>query len=322
MQSQPLLDRAGRRRSLATTADFHRGVPPRNKGMRYPPDPPTVEEIIAVMRAAGEAPDGVRLRAMIVMLWRAGLRISEALALNETDLDDDRGAVLVRHGKGDKRREVGMDRWAWSHLEPWLAVRQELPVGRLFCVMRGPTRGRPLRAGGRPRSTAPHGRGCRGAPPVRAAPAAPRARGRDVTRGDLADRDPAATRARRPRYHLTVSPRDRQHRDHPSRPPATRADDPRRQTTQPAALNPPRCTPNSRVRSLRPPASPTPIKCRPCVAEGIAPVAINLADPARAGRRASAEERARSRSPIGSSAPWIPGCRKESFRRGHLGAVA
>lgn len=30
------------------------------------------------------------------MLWRAGLRISEALALNETDLDPDCGAVLIR----------------------------------------------------------------------------------------------------------------------------------------------------------------------------------------------------------------------------------
>jgi integrase len=64
-----------------------------------------------VMRAAGDGPDGVRLRGVIVVLWRAGLRISEALALNETDLDPDRGALLVRHGKGDKRREVGMDRW-------------------------------------------------------------------------------------------------------------------------------------------------------------------------------------------------------------------
>ena len=72
------------------------------------------------MRAAGERPDGVRLRGVIVVLWRAGLRISEALALNETDLDPDRGALLVRHGKGDKRREVGMDRWAWSHLDTWL----------------------------------------------------------------------------------------------------------------------------------------------------------------------------------------------------------
>jgi site-specific recombinase XerC len=40
-----------------------------------------VEEIIAVMRAAGDAPDGVRLRGVIIVLWRAGLRISEALAL-------------------------------------------------------------------------------------------------------------------------------------------------------------------------------------------------------------------------------------------------
>ena len=115
MESILLLDRAGRRRSPATTSSFHVGMPPRNKGRRYPPDPPTVEEIIAVMRAAGDSPDGVRLRGVIVVLWRAGLRISEALALNETDLDHDRGALLVRHGKGDKRREVGMDRWAWSH---------------------------------------------------------------------------------------------------------------------------------------------------------------------------------------------------------------
>jgi site-specific recombinase XerD len=107
-----------------------------------------VEEIVTVMRAAGDGPDGARLRGVIVVLWRAGLRISEALALTETDLDPDRGALLVRHGKGDKRREVGMDRWAWSHLEPWLELRRTLPVGRLFCVVRGPTRGRPCAPAG------------------------------------------------------------------------------------------------------------------------------------------------------------------------------
>jgi hypothetical protein len=32
---------------------FHRGRPPRNKGLEYPADPPTVEEIVATMRAAG-----------------------------------------------------------------------------------------------------------------------------------------------------------------------------------------------------------------------------------------------------------------------------
>jgi integrase len=47
-----------------------------------------------VMHAAGDEndTDAVRLRALIVVLWRAGLRISEALALTESDLDLNRGA--------------------------------------------------------------------------------------------------------------------------------------------------------------------------------------------------------------------------------------
>jgi site-specific recombinase XerD len=81
-------------------------------------------------------------------LWRAGLRISEALSLNETDPDPDRGAVLVGHGKGDKRREVGMDRWGRAHLEPWLERRASLPAGAVFCVLRGRTRGRPCAPAG------------------------------------------------------------------------------------------------------------------------------------------------------------------------------
>ena len=94
-----LLDAAGHRRSPATMPGYHRGRPPRNKGEEYPADPPTVEEIVAVMRAVGDRPDAYRLRALIVLLWRARLRISEALALHESDLDRGRGAVLVRRGK-------------------------------------------------------------------------------------------------------------------------------------------------------------------------------------------------------------------------------
>jgi site-specific recombinase XerD len=45
-----------------------------------------VEEIIAVMREAGTGSHGRRLRGLIVVLWRAGLRIQEALALAEADL--------------------------------------------------------------------------------------------------------------------------------------------------------------------------------------------------------------------------------------------
>jgi integrase len=140
--SELSLDRAGRRRSPATMPGLHAGRPRRNKGLRYPADPPTVAEIVAVMRAAGDGDHGRRLRGLIVILWRAGLRIQEALALAEVDLDQRRGAVLVRRGTGGRRREVGMDAWGWEELMPWLKLRTEMPIGPLFCILNGPTRGR------------------------------------------------------------------------------------------------------------------------------------------------------------------------------------
>jgi hypothetical protein len=70
MPSDALVDIAGRRRSPATLLALHTGRPPRSKGPRYPACPPTVEEIVAVMRAAGDYVDGVRLRGLMVVLWR------------------------------------------------------------------------------------------------------------------------------------------------------------------------------------------------------------------------------------------------------------
>jgi integrase len=152
--SEGLFDCLGRRRSPAATSAFHTGRPPGNRGLRYPADPPPVEEIITVMRAAGDGAYGDRLRGMIVVLWRAGLRIGEALALAETDLDRSRGAILIRAGKGGKRREVGMDDFGWQRLDPWLERRRTLPVGALFCILHGPTRGRPWAASAVPTSCA------------------------------------------------------------------------------------------------------------------------------------------------------------------------
>ena len=108
-----VLDAAGRRRSPATLPGYDAGCAPRNKGMRYPADPPTVEELVAVMRHAPDDRHGWRLRALVVVLWRAGLRIQEALALAE-HLDQRRGSLLVGNGKGGGRREVGMDAWGWD----------------------------------------------------------------------------------------------------------------------------------------------------------------------------------------------------------------
>jgi hypothetical protein len=83
-----LWDATGRRRSPATMPGYRAGRPPRNKGMHYPAGPPTVEEIVAVMRHTGDNGQGWRVVAMIVVLWRAGLRVQEALTLAEQDLDE------------------------------------------------------------------------------------------------------------------------------------------------------------------------------------------------------------------------------------------
>ena len=103
-----MLDAAGRRRSPATMPEPRAGRAPGTKVQRYAADPPTVDEVIAVTRHARQARYGSRLNGLIVVLWRAGLRISEALPLAETDLDDRRGSILIRHGKNDRRREAGI----------------------------------------------------------------------------------------------------------------------------------------------------------------------------------------------------------------------
>jgi hypothetical protein len=60
--SVPLLNAAGRRRGPVTLPGYLVGRPPRNTGLRYPLDPPTVEEIVAVMRQAGDGVHGARMR--------------------------------------------------------------------------------------------------------------------------------------------------------------------------------------------------------------------------------------------------------------------
>ena len=208
------LDAAGHQRSPVTMPGYHQGRPPKNKGQRFPADPPPVEEIIAVMRAAGNSPDGARLRALIIVLWRAGLRISEALDLAETDLDRPRGAVLVRAGKGGRRRQVGMDRWAWGQLTAYLEIRATLPVGGAVLRDTRPHRRKAL-GGLRGAQTAASNSGSRGRPSAICASsveACPRRRARP--RGRPARRYPAATRALQFGGHQHLPPRNRQQRDH------------------------------------------------------------------------------------------------------------
>lgn len=135
------LDRCGRKRSRATSPEFRRGLKPANAGLTYPATPYTDAEVLALMDACPDTRAWRRMRALIALLWRSGLRISEALALLPADLDPEQGTVTVQCGKGGKRRISAMDQFGWEQIEPWLAERPELPSGPVFCIVEGPTKG-------------------------------------------------------------------------------------------------------------------------------------------------------------------------------------
>jgi len=120
-----------------TTAEVS---PPASSRWR-PPEVLSEPEVIALIRACStRAPTGVRNRAMIAVLWRSGLRISEALALELRDVDLQAGTLRVRHGKGDRSRTVGVDEQTAAMLARWLDRRRRLGPGArapIFCTLAG-----------------------------------------------------------------------------------------------------------------------------------------------------------------------------------------
>jgi len=114
---------------------------PPSTSRRRPPEVLSEAEAIALLKAcSSRAPTGVRNRALIAVLWRCGLRISEALQLELRDVHLDAGTVRVRHGKGDRSRTVGLDEQTTALLARWLDRRKRLSPGArapIFCTLQG-----------------------------------------------------------------------------------------------------------------------------------------------------------------------------------------
>lgn len=114
---------------------------PANRGRKLPPEVLTAAEVSALVRAcSNKAPTGIRNRALLVLLYRGGLRINEALALRPKDLDRAAGTIRILHGKGDRARTVGLDPQAFAVLERWLDQRATLGINghsTVFCTLKG-----------------------------------------------------------------------------------------------------------------------------------------------------------------------------------------
>lgn len=105
--------------------------------MKYPPEPLTTDECRRLIGACSpRCPTGLRNRALIVTLWRGGLRCAESLSLYPRDLDD--GILRIRKGKGGKYRTVALDPEAWAVLTTWLERKARLGIGGpVFSTLRG-----------------------------------------------------------------------------------------------------------------------------------------------------------------------------------------
>lgn len=115
-------------------------APPTNKGKKFPPEILTPAEARALLYApSGRAPTGLRNRALIAVMYGAGLRLAEVLALKPSDVNYDAAEIRVLHGKGDKARTAGIDDGALGHVARWADKRKAMGIRSrlLFCTLDG-----------------------------------------------------------------------------------------------------------------------------------------------------------------------------------------
>jgi integrase/recombinase XerD len=126
------------------------------RGVLTLPDPLDVAEVAALLEATPvDTPVGVRDRALLELLYASGLRISEALGLDLTDLSSSGACVRVL-GKGDRERVVPVGDVALEALDHYLTtVRPGWLVAH--ATARRPARTRPDSRSGGPLFLSPRG---------------------------------------------------------------------------------------------------------------------------------------------------------------------
>lgn len=113
----------------------------RTRRRRFPAEVLTDAEARALLDAVAGPPFArARNRALLAVLYRSGLRLSEALSLHPKDLDPAAGSIRVLRGKGGRARTVGADAGAFALVADWLAFRAGLnvpPAAPVFCSRSG-----------------------------------------------------------------------------------------------------------------------------------------------------------------------------------------
>lgn len=137
-------------RDLATLRSFYRFLLKENQAASNPvlhiraPKAPKrlpkvldVDQMSGMLDAAADSLYEIRDLAMFELFYSSGLRLSELVKLDISDVDFAQGFLLVRFGKGGKQRQVPIGAKAVVALNRWLSVRPDFSESSLFISFSG-----------------------------------------------------------------------------------------------------------------------------------------------------------------------------------------
>lgn len=107
-----------------------------------------VEKRVLAARTEPAKRQAIRDQAVLVILINTGLRVSElvGLELSDVTVSDRKGKIRVRAGKGMKERIVPMNDFARKAIRAWLSVRPDNKSKNLFISQRGPASTRAIQS--------------------------------------------------------------------------------------------------------------------------------------------------------------------------------
>lgn len=98
--------------------------------------PYTLDDVHALLAACGETPQGLRDRAILLLLLDTGLRVSELAQLTLEDLDAVTMRIRVLYAKGNKQRVASFSERCGEELRRYLDIRGT-DAGPLFTAVGG-----------------------------------------------------------------------------------------------------------------------------------------------------------------------------------------
>jgi hypothetical protein len=135
------------RRSPITAPGYGRGQTPGNKGMKLPAEILSPQEVQLLLSSFGSSRTDTRNYAIVALMYRAGLKVGEIVALERRHFELGREKLTIPATRRVPQREVTIDVVTREALERWITVRKRAEIratAPLFCALAADTKGRRL----------------------------------------------------------------------------------------------------------------------------------------------------------------------------------